>query len=477
MPTKQNISNIKIGFAPTRRNICSREEALRYRKETFEKIKPYGYEIIDIRNINEEGLLLTEDDLAKTIKIFKESDIDGIFCPHVNFGTESVAARLGKEIGKPFLLWGPREDAPCEDCENLRYTQVGIFATSKILQRMGVPFSYIINSTLDDPVFERGFNNFAMASNVVKNFKKIKIGQIGVRPADFWTVICNEGELLENFNIQIIPFNLSDIVDETKLILKKSKDILKEEVNSLRKNIKIKIDEKELEKAIALKEVLKNISDNHDISAFAIQCWTSLQSMLGIMPCFANSLLYDEGIPVACETDITGAISAVIAQSSKTDTPVFFADITSRHPQKDNVELLWHCGNFPLSLKKEGCDASIGSNYLLDDKPPGIADYEIIGGDISIVRFDGINGKYYLFSGQAVGDTGPAYKGTYLWFRVNDWKKWERKLVYGPYIHHAAALHGKISPVLYEASRYIKGIIFDPVEPDTREIIDWIDCK
>ena len=105
MHTKQNISNIKIGFAPTRRNICSREEALRYRKETFEKIKPYGYEIIDIRNINEEGLLLTEDDLAKTIKIFKESNIDCIFCPHVNVGTESVAARLGKEIGKPFLLW------------------------------------------------------------------------------------------------------------------------------------------------------------------------------------------------------------------------------------------------------------------------------------------------------------------------------------------------------------------------------------
>lgn len=467
---------VKIGFAPTRRNICSREEALRYRKDTFDKIKKYGFELVDINDVNEEGLLLTEEDLGKAVKIFKESDVDCIFCPHVNFGTESVVARLGKEIGKPFLLWGPREDAPDMDCANLRYTQVGIFATSKILQRMGVPFSYIVNSTLKDPVFERGFKNFVMASNIIKNFKSIRIGQLGVRPADFWTVICNEAELLERFNIQVIPFNLSDIVLEVKNFLKDSRTRINEIIEDMKKNVDIEINEDEFKKVIALKEVLKNLAGQQNISAFAIQCWTSLQAQLGIMPCFANSLLQDEGIPITCETDITGAVSAIIAQSSRTGTPVFFADITSRHPDKDNTELLWHCGNFPLSLKKEGTGAKVVGNYLFDN-PPGSADFEIKGGDITVIRFDSIGGKYSLFSGQATGDSGPAYRGTYLWIKVGDWKKWERKFIYGPYVHHVAAIHGRVSPVLYEASRYMDGVSFDPVDPGIDEIIDWLDCR
>ncbi len=469
--------DVKIGFAPTRRNICSREEALRYRKETLDKIGQYGYQIKDIKEINEEGLLLTDDDLFKAIKIFKEADVDCIFSPHVNFGTESVIARLGKEIGKPFLLWGPREDLPNKDWSNLRYTQVGLFASSRILQRMGVPFTYIVNSTLEDPVFERGFKNFVQASNVVKNFKKIRIGQIGVRPADFWTVICNEGQLLEKFNIQIVPFNLEDIVAQAMQFLTTSKSFIHDSIGSLKKVIKLDIEEEALAKIIALKEVLKNISNEQYISAFALQCWTSLQNLLGVMPCFANSLLYDEGIPVACETDINGAVSAIIAKHANPESSAFFADITSRHPEKEDVDLLWHCGPFPMSLKKQGSEGSITCNSLLDGNPPGIANFEIKGGDLSIIRFDEKEGRYHLFAGQAVGDTGPAYKGTYLWIKVKDWKNWERKLVYGPYIHHVAAVHGKVSPVLYEASRYMDGVIFDPIEPDKDEITDWIDCK
>ena len=35
-----------------------------------------------------------------------------LFMPHCNFGSEEVVGKLGKAIGKPFLLWGPRDQAP-----------------------------------------------------------------------------------------------------------------------------------------------------------------------------------------------------------------------------------------------------------------------------------------------------------------------------------------------------------------------------
>ena len=45
------------------------------------------------------------------------------------------------------------------------------------------------------------------------------------------------------------------------------------------------------------------------------------------MPCCANSLLFDEGFPVVCETDVHGAITSLLVQAAGMDEhPVFFAD-------------------------------------------------------------------------------------------------------------------------------------------------------
>jgi len=465
--------DLLIGYAPTRRNVFSKEDALRYKVLVENKIKKFGYRVIDIEDCVTEGLLLSDNDAEKTIKKFKEKNVDAVFCPHCNFGTESAVAKVGAKVGKPFLLWGPRDEAPLDDGSRLRDTQCGLFATSKILQRFNTPFTYIINCRLDDALFERGFDNFARASNVVKVFKKIRIGQIGVRPGDFWTVICNEGELLEMFGVEVVPFNLGDIVVMVKELLKKPDDDFKSTLEFVSKNMKIDINKEDLESIVSLKTVMKKLALQGNINAFAIQCWTSLQTMLGIVPCLANSLMFDEGIPVACETDINGAISALILQAAVFNgSPVFFADLTVRHPEDDNSELLWHCGPFPFSLKKKDTEARIGCHFIIEGAPSGICDWEIRGGDVSIIRFDGVNGKYSIFAGEAIGTTGPKTIGTYLWIKVKDWSRWEEKLIYGPYIHHVVGVHGKVSAVLYEASKYIKGVNFEPCEPDIEEIKD-----
>jgi L-fucose isomerase-like protein len=469
---------ITIGYAPTRRNVFSVEEAKKYKKIILDKIKKYGFDIVDIEGINEDGLLVTESDVESTIKKFRENKVDCIFSPHCNFGTESAVAMVAQKINKPFLLWGPRDEAPLSNGSRLRDTQCGLFATSKILQRYGVPFTYIINSNIEDKVFERGFLNFIKAVNVVKKFKDLKIGQIGVRPGDFWTVMCNEGELLEKFGIRLVPFNLGDVVSKVKDLVKNPSKEFEETIKDVKNKVDIRINDAAFKNLIALKVVIKEISLNQDIPAFALQCWTSLQDMLGIMPCFAHGLLFDDKIPVACETDIHGAISSIITQAASLDEKsIFFADLTIRHPEDDNSELLWHCGPFPLSLKKEGVEAFVSNHLILDGGCPGTGNWEIKGGDISLVRFDGFNGKYNLFVGHAKGTTGPWNSGTYLWIKVNDWSKWEEKLIYGPYIHHVTGVHDKIAPVLFEAVKYIKNLQLDTIDPTIEEIKDWLACR
>ena len=138
-------SSIKLGFAPTRRSIFSAPDAVKYRGLTAQRLRELGVEFVDIDDINDEGLLYSEDDRLKILEKFKAAGVDGLFLPHCNFGTEYVCARLAKDLNVPVLLWGPLDERPEPDGTRLRDTQCGLFATGKVLRRFRVPFTYMTN--------------------------------------------------------------------------------------------------------------------------------------------------------------------------------------------------------------------------------------------------------------------------------------------------------------------------------------------
>ncbi len=373
------------------------------------------------------------------------------------------------------LLWGPRDESPLEDGMRLRDTQCGLFATGKVLRRFNVPFTYVTNSRVDDPVFERGFTNFIAASNVVKQFRSLRILQIGPRPSSFWTMMCNEGELLERFGIEIHPITLVDIQRASKRIENGNSSELAEAIDYIKAKLDwSEVTEADVKRIAALKVAMKQYAVQTGSTAIAIQCWSSLQDAMGIMPCLANAILTDEQIPVTCETDIHGAITSVMVQAATMNQhPTFFADLTVRHPENPNGELLFHCGNFPVSLSVEN-KPKLRKHFLFDDHAPGTHEGEIKGGNMTLARFDGDHGEYQLFLGKARGIEGPYTRGSYVWVEVNDWPLWEEKLVKGPYVHHSVGIHANAIPALYEACNYIPGLTPDAVDPTEREIQAWL---
>ena len=176
------MAQIKLGFAHTRRSIFSAPDAVKYRGLTAARLRELGVDFVDIDDINPEGLLYDENDRLKIVEKFKAAGIDGLFLPHCNFGTEYECARLAKDLGVPVLLWGPLDERPEPNGVRLRDTQCGLFATGKVLRRFRVPFTYLTNCRLEDPVFARGVRDFLAVCNVVKTFKKIRILQIQLQP-------------------------------------------------------------------------------------------------------------------------------------------------------------------------------------------------------------------------------------------------------------------------------------------------------
>ncbi len=463
------MATVKIGFAPTRRSIFSAPDAVKYADLTRKRMQELSMDYVDIRDINDEGLLYDAGDMEKVIKKFQDAGVDGIFIPHCNFGTEYICARLAQKLNVPVLLWGPRDERPEEDGVRLRDSQCGLFATGKVLRRFGVPFTYLGNCRLEDASFARGMELFLAVCNTVKTFRNINILQIGPRPFDFWSTMCSEGELLENFHIQLAPIPLPELTDEIRRVKAEGTDV-RAIMDYCGCNLCIKVGEEELETIAALKIAIKNLAVKYGCNAAAIQCWNALQNEIGIMPCAANALLNEEGFPVVCETDIHGAVTALLVEAAGMGkTRSFFADWTVRHPDNENGELLQHCGPWPISVAKE--KPTVG--YPLAFPYPGAMAAEAKHGELTICRFDGDNGKYSLLLGNAKGIDGPYTKGTYLWIEVANWLRLEDKLVHGPYIHHCAGIHGNLVPVLYEACRYI-GVnpdLYDPVEEEVKAYI------
>lgn len=460
------MKDIKLGFAPTRRSIFSAPDAIKYRGLTKARLQELGVSFVDIDDINAEGLLYDESDRLKITEKFKQAKIDGLFLPHCNFGTEYECARLAKELHVPVLLWGPLDERPDENGVRLRDSQCGLFATGKVLRRFGVPFTYLTNCRLSDPVFARGVRDFLAVCRVVRTFHNIRILQLGPRPFDFWSTMCNEGELLEKFNIQLSPVPLPELTAEVRKA-KDEKIEVQEVITYINDNFAVQIKPEEVENVAGLYVAMKHLLAKYHCNAGAIQCWNALQQELGIMPCAANALLNEAGIPMVCETDIHGAVTALLVEAaSREQKRSFFADWTIRHPDIENGELLQHCGPWPISVAKETPKLT----YPLAFDYPGSLTAEAGHGKITLARFDGDNGSYSLLLGNAQGVDGPKCMGTYLWIAVENIKRLEAKIVEGPYIHHCVGIHEDVVPILYEACKYmgIKADFYDPIEDDVK---------
>ena len=458
---------VKIGFAPTRRAIFSAPDAVKYADLTRKKLDEMGIDYVDIKDINKEGLLYNDEDRIKIAEKFRKEKVDGLFLPHGNFGTEYECARLAKDLNVPVLLWGPRDERPEPDGMRLRDTQCGLFATGKVLRRFRIPFTCMTNCRLTDPEFERGLKDFLAVCNVVKTFRHIRVLQIGPRPYDFWSTMCNEGELLEKFNIQLAPVPIPELTEEMNRVRKDEADKVEDVIRYCRENMTCKIEDNLLNNVAALKVAMRNLADKYGASAIAIQCWNALQGEIGIMPCAANSLLNEEGLPVVCETDIHGAITQLMVEAADLEGHrSMFADWTVRHPDNENGELLQHCGPWPISVAREKPTICVPVAFPYN----GAVSAEAKHGNLTLARFDGDNGEYSLLLGRAKGIDGPYTKGTYLWVEVENLKRLEAKIVEGPYIHHCVAIHADVVPILYEACKYIgvKPDLYDPIEEDVK---------
>lgn len=464
-----DLSKVKIGFAPTRRNLFSADAAVEYANLTRDKMNELGVNYIDILTVNEEGLLYDDEGVNKVAEMFREEKVDGLFIANENFGNEWAVSRLAKKLGVPVLLWGPKDEPPAKDGSRLRDTQCGLFAIGKVLRRFNIPFTYIKNSDIESPEFSRGLKDFIRVCSVVKTFKNTRILQVGPRPFDFWSVIANEGELLEKFNISLSPVPLQELYQEMDRVSIKEVSKVKVIQDYFNTNTVVEISQEDLKTISVLALALKNLADSYGCNAGTIQCWTALQDEIGILPYASISYLQEIGLPFSVETDIHGVITQLLAEAATLNkSKAMLVDVNCRHPEEENGELMQHLGVCALDSNSKEKPILPQSHFVFDY--PGSVGFEAKEGKYTVCRFDGDHGEYKLLMGTAETMDGPYNQGTFTYFEFDNLNRFESKLVYGPYIHHVSAIREDIVPILYEATKYlgIEPDFYDPIEEDIK---------
>jgi len=458
---------VKVGLVPIRRDVTPRPGIFNWEKaeercaDAVAFIKKHFTDqevsFVDLEGINPVNVLYSEQDVETVIERMKNEKVDAIFLINGNFGNEEVAAMVARELGKPVLLWGPLDDV--FEADGTRYTdsQCGLFGMSRQLQRLNIPFSYIENCRMEDDLFAEGLKKFVSAACMVKNFCRMRIAQVGMRPKPFCSVIFNEGELMQKFGITVVPVNMAVVIDKYNRILTEQDAQLEEGAKLIASRyVMDDLTQPLLKKVYAFVLLFQEIFKEYHVDAVSAECWTAMQLGVGAMPCTAYSILADMGYVISCESDLHGAITmSMLACASMGKKVPFFGEFTVRHPEDKNTELLWHCGPFAYSLKKEGSQAKEVNMRQW---------FEVKEGVFTAARMDQDKGEYKFLAGVCESADGPYSFGTYLWAKFENLSKWEHKLIEGPYIHHMAEIEGDYTETIKEFCKYIPNLKLDTVE-------------
>lgn len=350
------------------------------------------WEMIDTLVISQEDGLAAAEKLA-------HANVDGVVCISGTFHLGHLVLQLQNAVKAPILLWGLPE-LPYNGGKIRLNSVCGVNLNASNLYKSGVDnYTVIIQDKIDE--------DWVDAIRVIKAMRSAKIGIVGYRADGFFNVGVQDNLLFGQTGALVDHYELSEL---------HSWPVTDEEVEIRKEQVKKTFDvatlsDFQLQKVAELSAKLTAFYAHYKLSALAIRCWPEFARDFGVSPCAAMSLLQSEGMILACEGDIDGALSMIAHAALGAETPFLFD--FSQVDFEQNFALFWHCGVAPCNLWDGVCNRSLDT-YFAGGK--GVtADFVLKNGPLSVLRIDSARGGYRMFLQKAEAiPMEKLLKGTYM---------------------------------------------------------------
>jgi L-fucose isomerase-like protein len=180
---------------------------------------------------------------------------------------------------------------------------------------------------------------------VVNGFKNLRIGAIGARPTAFNTVRYSE-KILESQGISIETLDLSEVLGRIDR-RKDSDESAQAKLAAIHKYVDASgVPAAALMKMAKLGAVVDEWMAATEVAVSAVQCWTSIEENLGVVPCTIMSMMSDGLLSSACEVDICGVLG-MHALRLASETPSALLDWNNNYGSDPNKAVCFHCSNLP----------------------------------------------------------------------------------------------------------------------------------
>ncbi len=470
-----NIPKVKLGIVAVSRDCFPVELSKERRKAVAKTCSGKGIEIFQADTVVEN-----EKDMLKALEEINTAGVNALVVYLGNFGPEGPETLLAQKFSGPSMFVAAAEETETNLVSGRGDAYCGMLNASYNLGLRNMnPYipEYPVGTPDDITEMIMDFENIA---RVMLGITKLKIFSFGPRPQDF--LACNAPikplfdlgvEIMENSELDLFEaFNNHANDPRIPAVVKE----MEAELGSGNgyPGILPKLAQYEL----TLRDWAENNKGASEYVAFANKCWPAFQTQFGFVPCYVNSRLASGGIPVACETDIYGALSEYIITCA-TQLPATLLDINNTVPKdmyennKDKFEgytlkdlfMGFHCGNTPSSCMKN-CAMKyqlIMHRLLEPDKEPDISRGTLEGtikpGEITFFRLQTTADcklKSYVAEGEII-DVDPKSFGAIGVFAIKEMARFYRHvLIAKRYPHHGGVAFKHIGKVLFAVMKLLK---------------------
>jgi L-fucose isomerase-like protein len=458
------METVKIGFVPAHREPFDENWAAEMRRrclDVFGRI-PQLEIIVPDALLTASGCVRNDLEAEKVIDLFKEKEIEGLMIGTMTFGDEVSALSIASAFRElPILLFGTREGAFTSDGNRRSDSFCGTLSISSGLKRRQIQFQFAGVVFPEEEAFQGIIRDFLRVCMVVKGFTGARVGLVGPRPERFETCIYSEDLLMRKFRQRVVPIALPDIMDRARS-MESLAEVEKICGDMQSQSDLTAADAKVLLRIAGLEYALVRFAAEKGLSAMGVQCWTAMQSVYGLSPCYAMGRLTDRGIMTSCEVDIYGALTMLVQYLAGLRLVVpHFIDWTIRHQQEENTFLAWHCGNGPPSLACPGSKVILRYHSILGeslgiDRSVGTGEFQLKPGVVTLCRLQEQAGTFkMLITGGEIVTSPEKLRGSWSWVKAPNLDNLYNTLVREGFTHHASLIHGDFSRAISAACGHL----------------------
>jgi L-fucose isomerase-like protein len=436
------------------------------RDEMTQALQKAGIDVVVLgTEESKHGAVETYEEAKRCAALFKSKAdaIDGVVVTLPNFGDERAIAdtlRLAR-LGVPILVQATPDTQSKMTITHRRDSFCGKMSACNNLKQYGIPYSLttLHTETPDSPEFTKDLEWFAAVCRVVRGLRNLRIGALGARPTAFNTVRYSE-KLLEASGISVETLDLSEVLGRISR-MKDTDEAAVQKLQSIEKYVSTTdIPQAALLKMAKLGAVIDQWMKATDLQISAVQCWTSLEENLGVVPCTVMSMMSDSLLSSACEVDVCGVLGMHALQLAS-ETPSALLDWNNNYGNDPNKAVCFHCSNLPKHFFKEvKMDyQAIIAGTVGKENTFGTCVGKVKSGAMCFARFStddasgGIRG--YTGSGRFTDDPLETFGGAGV-VEIPGLQKLLRYICEKGFEHHVAANFSSVAPVVHEASmRYL----------------------